>query len=335
MHPVAPRPDVHLDVGLVAERVGVARDVEPVGGQALRVSGGRQQTIDHALVGVGPLVAQEGVELGQRRRQPRQVEGHAPQQRRAVRLRPRGQPGLLEPGQHEAIEGVARARPRRRRPAGRVSRASRTTNGPHRARLPRPSASGVGPRSARARASTRPGASARARPRWRCGTPARCARRPPVRRRRSHRDLPSPKRVGRAAGRPRAIRRPGRGTGSNGPRAAAGSGRRSRRAADDDPRSRRPLAVPTRRRRRGRRRPRAARYDSTRATRRQSRRIPKPAPCRPAWPARIRRRCAPALDHCAATSRSDQGQNVTRNPSDRLKPLPAIPMAPPEVTGSR
>ena len=85
-HPVAPRPHLAHAVVLVAVRVGVARDVEPVGGHALAVGRRRQQAIDDALVGVGGAVGEERVDLGRRRRQPGQIEGHAPQPGLARRL---------------------------------------------------------------------------------------------------------------------------------------------------------------------------------------------------------------------------------------------------------
>ena len=125
-HPVAPRPHLAHAVVLVAVRIGVARDVEPVGGHALAVGRRRQQAIDDALVGVGGAVGEERVDLGRRRRQAGQVEGHAPQPGLARRLGRRLPALRLERGQHEPIDlaacPAARGDRRQRRRGGRDER---------------------------------------------------------------------------------------------------------------------------------------------------------------------------------------------------------------------
>ena len=85
-HPVAPGPHGAGEVVLVAVGVGVAGAVEPVHRHALAVVRRREQPIDELLVGVGRRVGEEGVDLGERRRQAGQVEGHPADQRGAVGL---------------------------------------------------------------------------------------------------------------------------------------------------------------------------------------------------------------------------------------------------------
>jgi hypothetical protein len=80
-HPVAPRPHLAHPVVLVAVRVGVACDVEPFGRHLLAVGGGGEEAIDHFLVSVGGAIGDEGIDLGQRGRQPGKIDGHATQPR--------------------------------------------------------------------------------------------------------------------------------------------------------------------------------------------------------------------------------------------------------------
>ena len=72
--PVAVLPDRARGVDAVAVRVGVAGQVEPGPRPALAVMGRGEQAIDQPLVGVGPVVGQEGVDLRRGRRQADQVE---------------------------------------------------------------------------------------------------------------------------------------------------------------------------------------------------------------------------------------------------------------------
>ena len=85
--PVTPRPQVRIDVGLISEGVGVAGDVEPVGGQVFSVGFGGQESIHSLLVTVRRIVFEERVEVRDLRGEPREVEGCAPQQRRCGGLR--------------------------------------------------------------------------------------------------------------------------------------------------------------------------------------------------------------------------------------------------------
>ncbi len=97
--PVAPRRHVALDVGLVAVGIGVAREIEPVHRHALAVGRRGEVAIDGALVGAGPRVGEERVDLGRRRRQSGQVEGEPAQQHRPIgrRLTARGARGRAGP----------------------------------------------------------------------------------------------------------------------------------------------------------------------------------------------------------------------------------------------
>ena len=90
--PVPPGPHVAPAVDRVAVRVGVARGVEPLQRHALAVVRRGQQTVDHALVGIGPFIGEERTHLLHGRRQAGQVEGHAPEQGRWIGLGRHGEP---------------------------------------------------------------------------------------------------------------------------------------------------------------------------------------------------------------------------------------------------
>ncbi len=107
-HPVAPEVNPGRgDHGLVD--VGIAQDVEPVPRIADAVLLAGEQPVDHLFVGVGRAIAEEGLLLLERGRQPGQVERDAPQQGQPV-----GRPdGLEAPGRvslgDEGVDGVGRA----------------------------------------------------------------------------------------------------------------------------------------------------------------------------------------------------------------------------------
>ena len=84
--PVAVGPHLPLIVEVETVGVGIAGDVEPVAGHLLAVMGALQQTIDRFLIRIGRRVSDEGIDLGQRRRQPRQRERQSPDERRLVGL---------------------------------------------------------------------------------------------------------------------------------------------------------------------------------------------------------------------------------------------------------
>ena len=130
-HPVAPRPDVAAIVLLVALRVGVAPEVHPHAREAFAIRGAREQCVDEPLVRIGPRVGEKRLAQRLVGRQPREVERHAPRERRAVGLGRRRKPSGLEPREHEAVE---RPRdPRRtpdRRHRGLASRQERPVRAP-------------------------------------------------------------------------------------------------------------------------------------------------------------------------------------------------------------
>ena len=63
--PVAIRPHGAWPIHLVTVSVGIAREIEPVGGHAFAVARGCEQAVDHALVSAGRGIADEGVDFGQ------------------------------------------------------------------------------------------------------------------------------------------------------------------------------------------------------------------------------------------------------------------------------
>ena len=72
--PVAISPGVGpLGVELEAVGVGIMGQVEPVLAPPLAVMGAGQQAIDQPLVGIRPVIPDEGIDLGGRRRQAGQV----------------------------------------------------------------------------------------------------------------------------------------------------------------------------------------------------------------------------------------------------------------------
>ena len=107
-HVVAVGPGVAARLVLVvAVRVAVVHDVEPVPSPALAVAGRGEQAVDQLLVGVGRAVGDEGLDLLPGRRQAVQVEGEAADQGGGIRFGGRGELLLGEFGRDEGIDGVA------------------------------------------------------------------------------------------------------------------------------------------------------------------------------------------------------------------------------------
>ena len=77
-HPVAPGPHRAWAIHLVAVRVGVAREIEPVGRHPLAVARRGEQAVHHFFKRLARRVLLEGVQLRHRRRQAREVKRHAP-----------------------------------------------------------------------------------------------------------------------------------------------------------------------------------------------------------------------------------------------------------------
>ena len=90
--------------GGVAFTVGIAGGVQPMTAPAFAVVRRRQQPIDKTFVGaVGPI-GHELSDLRRRRRQAREIETNAAQQRQPVGRRRKRQACVLEPGQHERVD---------------------------------------------------------------------------------------------------------------------------------------------------------------------------------------------------------------------------------------
>ncbi len=105
-HVVAVAPDVGpRAVGVVAVRVRVARQVQPAPALALAVVGRREQAVDELLVGLGRLVADEGLDLLGRRDQAPGVQRRAPDEGGAVGLGRGLQALFLQLGEHEGVDG--------------------------------------------------------------------------------------------------------------------------------------------------------------------------------------------------------------------------------------
>ena len=77
--PISPRPHLSRAIDVIAVRVGVARKIEPLHRHALAIVRGSEQAVDHFLVGLWRIVREKRVQLGGRRRQAGEIEGHAAQ----------------------------------------------------------------------------------------------------------------------------------------------------------------------------------------------------------------------------------------------------------------
>ena len=88
-HPVTIRPDIAGIVGVVADRVGKADDVEPANRHAFAVMRTGQQLLNHLCEGVGCMVLLKGCNRSRDRGQPGEVEGQSPNERAAVGRRAR------------------------------------------------------------------------------------------------------------------------------------------------------------------------------------------------------------------------------------------------------
>ena len=109
-HPVAIRPHRPAVVFFKPLRVCIPREIEPRTRPALAIRRRRQQAIDDLFKSIRRDIGEEGIHLRERRRQPGEVERHAPQQHRAIGLRAGFQPIRLQPREHPAVDPVARPR---------------------------------------------------------------------------------------------------------------------------------------------------------------------------------------------------------------------------------
>ena len=114
-------------MGSEAFRVGIAGQIQPVSSPALSVMVGAQQALDHALVGIGPLILQVGVDFGGRGRHPHQVQVGPTQQLQRRGRRREAQSTGLQPGKQK---GVHRRSHEPARPDSRHRGADRGLEGP-------------------------------------------------------------------------------------------------------------------------------------------------------------------------------------------------------------
>ena len=105
--PIAPHPHVTQAIVLVAVRVCITRGLHPAQCHVLAIARRRQQAVHRLLVCPRRGVLQKSIQLRDRRRQPRQVKRHPPQERRLVRRRRRLQAFSLQPRQHKGINRIA------------------------------------------------------------------------------------------------------------------------------------------------------------------------------------------------------------------------------------
>ena len=105
-HPVAILPHLARRVDGVAVGIGVARHIEPVAAPALAVVRRSEQSVDHALIGVGPRVGKEVANLARRRDEAGQIEADPAQQRLLGRLGRRLQMLFLQTRQDEGVDRI-------------------------------------------------------------------------------------------------------------------------------------------------------------------------------------------------------------------------------------
>ncbi len=108
--PIAVGPHLAGVVEVQAVGVGVAGRVEPIAGAVLAVSGRRHQFVhqgaDLRILQVGGVLGQVLGEEFRRRRQAGDIEGEAADERAGVGLGGGGEPGGLELGEDEGVDGV-------------------------------------------------------------------------------------------------------------------------------------------------------------------------------------------------------------------------------------
>ncbi len=124
-HPIPIGPRVRPQgIRLVSVALSEADGVEPVPAPSFPVSRRGEQTINHALVGIGPRIVEEVADLIGRRREAGQVEGQTANQGGAIGLRRGGEVVGLQLFQDERIDRISRPyrRPRRFRTSDRLQR---------------------------------------------------------------------------------------------------------------------------------------------------------------------------------------------------------------------
>ncbi len=87
--------------------IAVSGRVQPVTGHLLAIAGRGKKPIYESLVRIRLSVGDEAVDIGNRRRQPGEIERHAPEQRKRAGFRRGLQPLRLEFGENEPVDRVA------------------------------------------------------------------------------------------------------------------------------------------------------------------------------------------------------------------------------------
>jgi len=83
-------------IAVVADRVGIADQVEPPGGHPLGMPRRGEQPLDELLVAIGRGVAEVAIDLLRRGRHPGQVEISPPQECQRIGVGRRSKPLLFE-----------------------------------------------------------------------------------------------------------------------------------------------------------------------------------------------------------------------------------------------
>ena len=108
-HPVSPGPHGGpFAIDLKAIAVGVAGEVEPVGGHPLAVARTGQQAVEEPFVGIGMSIGQEGFDLGHGRGKAREIKTHPADQRRLVSLGLKGETSTGEAGGNDRVDRLRR-----------------------------------------------------------------------------------------------------------------------------------------------------------------------------------------------------------------------------------
>ena len=103
-HPVAIGRDAVVLIAVVADRVGVADEVEPPGSQPLRMPRRDEQPIHQQHVAIRPGVGEKGVDLRRRRRQAGEVERDPADERERIGVGGRCEALALDASEHEAVD---------------------------------------------------------------------------------------------------------------------------------------------------------------------------------------------------------------------------------------
>ena len=85
-HPIAVGPHRHLLVAVVADRIGVAHQIEPPRRHPFGMGGAGEEPIDEALESLGGGIGEKGIDLGRFRGEAGEIEGDAAGERRPVGL---------------------------------------------------------------------------------------------------------------------------------------------------------------------------------------------------------------------------------------------------------